>query len=105
MKPTYGFQWARAFAPCVEGVTQTMNSKAIAITLGLALSISSAFSAAADPAAVAPGKWTNNSYQFERGFPTTVAAQKAYDELDLNRAVEAYRFFYPTVSGSAIFKG
>ena len=45
------------------------------------------------------------SYTFERGFPTTDTAQKAYDDIDLNRAVEAYRFFYPTVSGSALFKG
>ena len=34
-----------------------------------------------------------------------MTAQKAYDDADLNRAVEAYRFFYPTVSGHAIFKG
>ncbi|HEY7212009.1 MAG TPA: DUF1254 domain-containing protein [Bryobacteraceae bacterium] len=44
-------------------------------------------------------------YTFERGYPASDTAQKAYDEADLNRAVEAYRFFYPTVSGSAIFKG
>jgi hypothetical protein len=45
------------------------------------------------------------NYKFERGYPTSDRAQIAYDDLDLNRAVEAYRFFYPTVSGSAIFKG
>ncbi|HEY1922998.1 MAG TPA: DUF1254 domain-containing protein [Tepidisphaeraceae bacterium] len=44
-------------------------------------------------------------YTFERGFPTADTAQRAYDDADLNRAIEAYRFFYPTVSGSAIFKG
>jgi hypothetical protein len=44
-------------------------------------------------------------YTFERGFPVGDTAQKAYDDADLNRAVEAYRFFYPTVSGSAILKG
>ncbi len=44
-------------------------------------------------------------YVFERGFPTSDTAQKAYDDADLNRAVEAYRFFYPTVSGPALFKG
>jgi len=82
-----------------------MKRKAGAITFGLALSLSTPLSVAADPAATAPGKWSNNSYQFERGFPTAAAAQKAYDDLDLNRAIEAYRFFYPTVSGAAIFKG
>src|SRR5215471_3890612 len=44
-------------------------------------------------------------YVFERGYPTSETVRNAYDEIDLNRAVEAYRFFYPTVSGAAIFKG
>ncbi|HEY1782815.1 MAG TPA: DUF1254 domain-containing protein [Roseiarcus sp.] len=51
------------------------------------------------------GEESNTPYTFERGFPTADAAQKAYDDCDLSRAIEAYRFFYPTVSGSAIFKG
>jgi len=46
-----------------------------------------------------------NGYSFERGYPSGDIAQKAYDDADLNRAVEVYRFFYPTVSGHAIFKG
>jgi hypothetical protein len=48
---------------------------------------------------------STSSYAFERGFPSGDTAQKAYDDADLNRAIEAYRFFYPTVSGAAIFKG
>ena len=47
----------------------------------------------------------DNGYSFDRGFPSGNTAQKAYDDADLNRAVEAYRFFYPTVSGHAIFVG
>ena len=39
------------------------------------------------------------------GFPTPDESQNRYDEADLNRAIEAYRFFYPTVSGAAIFRG
>ena len=38
------------------------------------------------------------------GIPTPETAERVYEETDLNRAVQAYRFFYPTVSGSAIFK-
>jgi len=45
------------------------------------------------------------AYPFERGFPAGDTAQRAYDDADLFRAVEAYRFFYPTVSGCALFKG
>src|SRR6185437_7342780 len=55
-----------------------------------------------------PSTGSNSSadaYKFERGFPTPGSAQNAYDDTDLNRAIEAYRFFYPTVSGAAIFKG
>lgn len=37
-------------------------------------------------------------YQFKGGFPTTKAVQKAYDDSDLTRAIEAYKFFYPSVS-------
>src|SRR5262249_50388833 len=39
------------------------------------------------------------------GFPAADEVQRLYDEADLNRAVQMYRFFYPTVSGAAIFKG
>lgn len=40
-----------------------------------------------------------------RGFPTSAAAQAAYDDADLNRAVHAYRAFFPTVSGIMMFRG
>ena len=46
-----------------------------------------------------------SEYAFKRGFPTSETIQRAYDDADVSRATEAYRFFYPTVSGSAIFKG
>jgi hypothetical protein len=48
---------------------------------------------------------TETGYTFERGFPSGDTAQKAYNDADLNRAVETYRFFYPTVAGHGIFKG
>jgi hypothetical protein len=46
-----------------------------------------------------------SQYVFELGYPTSDTIRKAYDDADLNRAVAAYRFFYPTVSGAAILKG
>jgi hypothetical protein len=42
---------------------------------------------------------------FKLGYPDDENAQRAYDEADLNRAITAYRFFYPTVSGAAILRG
>ncbi len=44
-------------------------------------------------------------YQFVNGYPTEATIKKAYDDADLNRAIQAYRFFYPTVSGEAILQG
>ncbi len=39
------------------------------------------------------------------GFPPPDTVQKAYDDADLARAISVYKFFYPTVSGAAVFKG
>lgn len=46
-----------------------------------------------------------SEYAFDRGFPTGDTATQAYDDADLNRAIQAYKFFYPTVSGAAIVRG
>ncbi len=46
-----------------------------------------------------------SGYEFVGGFPTEATIKKAYDDADLNRAIQAYRFFYPTVSGEAILQG
>jgi hypothetical protein len=44
-------------------------------------------------------------YRFEGGYPTAETVRRAYDEADLNRAVSAYRFFYPSVSIMATWRG
>src|SRR5262245_3752129 len=44
-------------------------------------------------------------YAFERGFPTQEGAQRAQDDADYQRAVTAYRFWYPTVSMEGTFQG
>lgn len=46
-----------------------------------------------------------NAYEFVNGYPTDATVQKAYDEADLNRAIQCYRFFYPTVSILATWDG
>ena len=43
--------------------------------------------------------------KFAGGFPTPETVQQTYDDLDLNRAIQMYRIFYPTVSGFAIISG
>ncbi len=42
---------------------------------------------------------------FKGGFPPADEAQKARDEDDYQRAITAYRFWYPTVSCEGIFNG
>lgn len=37
--------------------------------------------------------------------PTPEAAQRLYDEADLNRAIQAYRFFFPNVSIAGMYAG
>ncbi|MFJ2992462.1 DUF1254 domain-containing protein [Pandoraea sp. NPDC087047] len=65
--------------------------------VGLALSIASS------PANAAAHSGAN--YPFEKGFPTAKAAQHASDDADFQRALIAYRFWYPTVSVEGIFNG
>jgi hypothetical protein len=47
----------------------------------------------------------DSHYAFERGFPTDDTVTRAYDDADRDRAIQAYKFFYPTVSGAAIVRG
>ena len=42
---------------------------------------------------------------FVRGYPTAVTTQHAREDTDFQRAVTAYRFWYPTVSTEGIFDG
>ena len=43
--------------------------------------------------------------EFSRGFPTPTSAEAAHHDQDLRRALEAYHFFYPTVSMEGIVQG
>lgn len=45
------------------------------------------------------------AYVFEQGYPTAVTSRKARDDADYQRAITAYRFWYPTVSVEGIFNG
>jgi hypothetical protein len=44
-------------------------------------------------------------YVFEGGYPTPETTRRAYDDADLSRAIQAYKFFYPTVSIEATWRG
>ena len=61
---------------------------------------------AAPPKATAatPPAPSSTGYSFVGGYPTPETIQRAYYDADLARAVQAYRFFYPTVSMTAFYK-
>ncbi|MDH2328334.1 DUF1254 domain-containing protein [Cereibacter sp. SYSU M97828] len=44
-------------------------------------------------------------YGFKGGYPLSETVDRAFDDLDLIRALQMYRAFYPTVSCAAMFKG
>jgi hypothetical protein len=44
-------------------------------------------------------------YAFNGGYPTSATATQARDDADFQRAVTAYRFWYPAVSVEGIFNG
>ena len=48
---------------------------------------------------------SGSGYSFSQGYPTDDGAKKAIDDNDFQRAVQAYRFWYPTVSNEGIFQG
>jgi hypothetical protein len=57
--------------------------------------------------ALSPANAQTASAEFPGGFPTPQTAQKLYDDADLNRAIQTYKFFYPNISmaGLAILSG
>src|SRR5262245_62598670 len=44
-------------------------------------------------------------YKFELGYPIADTSKRAQDDADYQRAIAAYRFWYPTVSVEGIFNG
>lgn len=47
----------------------------------------------------------NGQVEFHNGYPTAASAERSFHGTDMHRALEAYRFFYPTVSLEAILRG
>lgn len=71
-----------------------MNRKFASILLAATLLATTAFAQDAAP-----------TYKFEQGYPTKETSTKAQDDADIQRALTAYRFWYPTVSVEGIFNG
>jgi hypothetical protein len=59
----------------------------------------------ANAQATANTRGSDGQYVFERGFPTPETARRDHDEQDYQRAIQAYQFFYPTISLEGMFQG
>ena len=46
-----------------------------------------------------PSSPSSSPYKFEHGYPTASTVELAYNNTDLGRAIEAYKFFFPTLIG------
>ena len=54
---------------------------------------------------ITPALAQNASYEFKRGFPANEeTVRQAQDATDLRRAIEAYKFFFPTVATEAVIQ-
>jgi hypothetical protein len=76
------------------GVPALMKTSPSALAQPPATSSSSSLSSTSD----------NSTYKFERGYPAPGTAERAYNDTDLSRAINAYKFFYPTVSVESLFQ-
>jgi hypothetical protein len=76
-----------------------MKTKFITAAFAGALTISSALAQDTTPDSV---KTRLGDLKFERGFPTGETVKKVFDEIDYQRAVQAYLWAYPAVSFQAI---
>ena len=75
-----------------------MNKSSISLAVSLSVLVCA-------PAVTSASAQTAESpLQFERGFPTAVTAEKAHAAADLRRAIEAYKFFFPTMGTEAVMQ-
>jgi hypothetical protein len=77
-----------------------MRSSLLPLALALSACCTSVPDSTESPAA--PG--STAQYTFERGTPTGSTAEDAYYASDLRRAIEAYKFFYPTMGAEAVMQ-
>lgn len=84
--------------------TTTLNFKTVLMLFAATLLVASC-GTRQEESAVTETTDSDTPYEFVGGYPTEATIKKAYDDADLTRAIQAYKFFYPTVSGEAILQG
>ncbi len=53
---------------------------------------------------IAHAQTAEKPLQFERGYPIAGTAESSYDASDMRRAIEAYKFFFPTMGTEAVMQ-
>ena len=86
-------------------ISQVTVTRRKALLGGTTLTAVGSLGLAPSPANAEPGNAGNSSYSFVGGFPTPDTVSRAYDDADLNRAIQSYRFFYPNVSVYGLLAG
>jgi len=76
-----------------------MDTKTIAVALAAAFTLTSTHAETTTPDSV---KTRIGDLKFEQGFPTEETTRKVFDEMDYQRAVQAYLWAYPVVSFESI---
>ncbi len=74
------------------------------IKSSISLFVSLAVLVCALPVTTIQAQTAESTLQFERGYPVAGTAQEAYDASDLRRAIEAYKFFFPTMGTEAVMQ-
>src|SRR5262245_51520316 len=90
--------------PCNAVITFEVVRPLVAAT-ALALSLAGCERVPTAAAPKPPEGADSAQYEFVGGYPTDATIQKAYDDADLTRAIEAYKAFYPTVSIKGTWDG
>jgi hypothetical protein len=68
------------------------------LLVGTSLAAVSALGSLTLGLAVSPADAQTAPTEFPGGFPTSETMERVYDEADLNRAIQTYKFFYPNIS-------
>jgi hypothetical protein len=85
-----------------------MSLRPAALALSAVTVLAFTLTACEQPKPAPPAEFNaseSSNYAFALGYPSEESAQRARDDSDINRAIQAYRFWYPTVSAEGIFQG
>src|SRR5262252_1739814 len=88
-----------------QGISLPLASCLLAGLIGCSRSAEAPTANVNSNASASSGSAAASEYTYEGGYPTSETVTRAKNESDLDRAVTAYRFWYPAISTAGIFAG